>query len=154
MARRARHFQLALSSSFPAANPADYIPGPLRSSLDHERGLATEFCARHPEFSKLPHDALMQAASLYRDMADHALRADLPMGTEHYRRQEREDVSPPWSDEMGFGSLSFCACLLGGFLLGLGLFAPRGLDSIFVFPSLIAGAFLMGIGFELGAEGR
>lgn len=72
----------------------------IRSVTDAERERAAAFCARHPEFEKLGHDALMQVAGTYRDLDDHAVIDGLRgTGAECWHRVESDDVNPLWSDE-------------------------------------------------------
>jgi hypothetical protein len=49
----------------------------LDRALDAERAAVTAFVRRYPEYEKLPHDVILQAAATYSDPADHAARAEL-----------------------------------------------------------------------------
>lgn len=42
-----------------------YAPGPIRAATDAEAAAIEAFVARHPEYAKLPAEALVQAMSTY-----------------------------------------------------------------------------------------
>lgn len=63
------------------ALPAVIAPSPkhptIRDLTDREANKLTRFMARHPQYSKLPMDVLIQYADTYRDDADHAMEQEL-----------------------------------------------------------------------------
>jgi hypothetical protein len=65
----------SFSADLPAVrHPDSYAPGPIRTATDNERAAVSAFIAAHPEYAKLPDDAIVQAMSTYRTEEDHAQR--------------------------------------------------------------------------------
>ncbi len=60
----------------PAVSPRSYTPGPLRRAADAARNAVDAFVAKHPEYSRLSPDVLLQYAATYRDDKDHALEQE------------------------------------------------------------------------------
>jgi hypothetical protein len=58
------------------ATPPVYAPGIFRRQSDQQLAEVSSFLARHPEYQKLPVDALAQYAATYRDDRDHAMEQD------------------------------------------------------------------------------
>lgn len=85
---------LPYTDDLPAFRPvADnfYAVTALRAGSDREHELALHFLNRFPEYSRLPHSALMQYAATYRDEGEHAVRrllADEGVPVDSYHRED------------------------------------------------------------------
>lgn len=65
------------TSLHPVTFRTNYTPGPLRRAADAARNAVDAFVAKHPEYSRLSPDVLLQYAATYRDDKDHALEQEL-----------------------------------------------------------------------------
>lgn len=149
------------SSSKPRSLPvvadspsSPYAPGALRVATDGERERVEALCAQYPEFARLGYEPLLQIAETYLDDADHALRAELPMGAAGYRRHDEDDVNPAWSDERGCCSPQFLLFAVGVVVLGVGLALPRVNPTMEVVSTafIVIGAGMIGAAFEVGSR--
>lgn len=74
-------------------SPDSYAPGAIRSETDAERGAVAALIADFPEMSKLPHDAIVDAAASYVSDARDAERRQLhEAGVPLDWRQDRDDL--------------------------------------------------------------